>query len=184
MAAAPFGASLVGKVKPGPVIGVSTLVAGFGIFLFSFIDARSTAIDLIIPLFVMAVGMGFGMAQRTNAVAAAVPPEEIGIASGVLALSRNIAGAFGIALFSTLLTWAIDRNVLRIAGQSVLHVVTPENQRIFTALIELKAQVDAYALIYEVAAVLLVIGGIVAFFIKLPEGPRLTKEQEAALEAG
>jgi DHA2 family multidrug resistance protein len=184
MAAAPFGASLVGKVKPGPVIGISTMVAGFGIFLFSFIDARSTAIDLIIPLFVMAVGMGFGMAQRTNAVAAAVPPEEIGIASGVLALARNIAGAFGIALFSTLLTWAIERNVLRIASQSVLHVVTPANQRVFTALIELKAQVDAYALIYEVAAVMLVVGGIFSFFIKLAEGPRLTKEQEAAMEAG
>jgi MFS family permease len=183
MVAAPLGASLVGKVKPGPVIGISTIMAGCGIFLFSFIDARSTAIDLIIPLMVMAFGMGFGMAQRTNAIASAVPPEEIGIASGVLALARNVAGAFGIALFSTLLTWAIERNVLSIASQSVLHVVTPANQQIFAALIELKAQIDAYALIYEVAAVMLVVGGIFSFFIKLPERT-LTAEQHAALEAG
>ena len=183
MVAAPLGASLVGKVKPGPVIGISTVMAGVGIFLFSFLDARSTAIDLILPLMIMAFGMGFGMAQRTNAIASAVPPEEIGIASGVLALARNIAGAFGIALFSTLLAWAIERNVLSIASRSVLNVVTPANQQIFAALIELKAQIDAYALIYEVAAVMLVIGGIFSFFIKLPERT-LTAEQHAALEAG
>ena len=158
-------------------------MAGVGIFLFSFLDARSTAIDLILPLMIMAFGMGFGMAQRTNAIASAVPPEEIGIASGVLALARNIAGAFGIALFSTLLAWAIERNVLSIASRSVLNVVTPANQQIFAALIELKAQIDAYALIYEVAAVMLVIGGIFSFFIKLPERT-LTAEQHAALEAG
>ena len=52
----------------------------------------------------MAFGLGFGMAQRTNVIAAVVPTEEIGIASSILALGRNIAGAFGIAVFGTILT--------------------------------------------------------------------------------
>ena len=169
MAAAPFGAALTGKVKPGLVIGASTLVAAFGIYLFSFLDVRSTAIDLMVPLVVMATGLGFGMAQRTNAVAQAVDPSEIGVASSVLALVRNIAGAFGIALFGSLLNWAEVRNVLNIASLSQVYVHTATNMATFTSLIILKAQVDAYALIYEIAASILFIGALAAFFIVVPD---------------
>jgi EmrB/QacA subfamily drug resistance transporter len=169
MAAAPFGAALVGKVRPGLVIGLSTLVAAFGIYLFSFLDVRSTAIDVMIPLVIMAGGLGFGMAQRTNAVAQAVPVEEIGVASSVLALVRNIAGAFGIALFGSLLIWAENRNVLNIANLSHVYVNNAQNVATFTGLIILKAQVDAYGLIYEIAAGIIFLGSLAAFFIVVPD---------------
>jgi EmrB/QacA subfamily drug resistance transporter len=169
MLAAPFGAMLMGRVRAGTIIGVSTLVAAFGIYLFSFLDVRSTAIDLMIPLMIMAGGMGFGMAQRTNAIAAAVPPSEIGVASSVLALVRNIAGAFGIALFGSLLNWAEIRNALNINSLSHLYVNTTVNMQTYIGLIELKAQIDAYGLIYAIAACFLLVGAIVSFFIKVPE---------------
>ncbi len=169
MGAAPFGAALVGRVKPGIVIGASTLVAAFGIYLFSFLDVRSTSVDVMIPLFIMATGLGFGMAQRTNAIAVAVPASEIGVASSVLALVRNISGAFGIALFSTLLEWREKVNVLQIASLSKLYVNTPQNLATFIGLIEFKAQVDAYAYIYTVAAIFLLVGAIFSFLIVVPE---------------
>ena len=169
MVAAPVGAALMGRVRAGTIIGLSTLVSAFGIFLFSFLDVRSTAIDIIIPLTIMASGMGFGMAQRTNAIAAAVPPSEIGVASSILALVRNIAGAFGIALFGSLLNWAEIRNALHINSLSHLYVNTAANMQTYVGLIELKAQIDAYGLIYTIAAVFLLVGASVAFFIKVPE---------------
>jgi EmrB/QacA subfamily drug resistance transporter len=184
MVAAPFGAALVGKVKPGIVIGISTLVAAFGIYLFSFLDVRSTAIDLMVPLFIMATGLGFGMAQRTSAIASAVPVSEIGVASSILALVRNISGAFGIALFGSLLIWAEDKNVLSIASQSMLYTNTPHNMAVFTSLIIFKAQVDAYALIYEIAAAFLLLGALAAFFITVPEnGEPIDKHAMALAEA-
>jgi EmrB/QacA subfamily drug resistance transporter len=182
MLAAPFGAMLMGRVRASVVIGSSTLVAAFGIFLFSFLDVRSTAIDLIIPLMIMAGGMGFGMAQRTNAVAAAVPPSEIGVASSVLALVRNIAGAFGIALFGSLLNWAEIRNALNIANYSTLYVHTAQNMQTYIGLIELKAQIDAYGLIYAVAAAFLLAGALVSFFVKIPERV-MSKEDMVMAEA-
>ncbi|CAN5739145.1 DHA2 family efflux MFS transporter permease subunit [soil metagenome] len=181
MAAAPLGAAMMGKISPGVVIGSSTLVAAIGIGLFSFIDARSTAIDLMLPLFIMAAGMGFGMAQRTNAIAGAVPASEIGAASSVLALARNIAGAFGIALFGTLLNWAIEKNVLSINSLSEVYTKTPQIMAEYTGLIILKAQIDAYALIYELAAGLLLFGALLAFFIRVPE-VKMTEEQRAMAE--
>jgi len=86
MAAAPLGGALTGKVQPRYVIMFSTAVAALGLFLFSRLDPRSTPIDIVGPLLIMALGMGFGMAQRTNIIASAVPTHEVGIASSVLAL--------------------------------------------------------------------------------------------------
>src|ERR1035437_1825704 len=120
MVASPLGGMLTGKVQTRYIIFVSTLVASIGIFLFTRLDPRSTALDIIIPLGVMAFGLGFGMAQRTNIVASVVPENEIGIASSILALVRNIAGAFGIAIFATILSNRITANVLTINSFSKL----------------------------------------------------------------
>jgi len=62
----------VGKVQPRYVIALSTLVAGIGMYLFTGLDVRSGPLDIIIPISVMAFGMGFGMSQRTSIIAAAV----------------------------------------------------------------------------------------------------------------
>jgi EmrB/QacA subfamily drug resistance transporter len=182
MLAAPFGAALIGRVRAGTVIGMSTLVAAFGIFLFSFLDVRSTAIDVMVPLTIMAAGLGFGMAQRTSAIASAVPPSEIGVASSVLALVRNISGAFGIALFGSLLTWAEVRNALNINSLSHLYVNSAVNMQTYIGLIELKADIDAYGLIYAIAAVFLLIGALAAFFIQVPER-QFDKHEMAMAEA-
>jgi EmrB/QacA subfamily drug resistance transporter len=167
MLAAPIGGSLVGKVKPKYVIAASTLVAGIGIFLFSYLDPRSTALNITIPLSVMAFGLGFGMSQRTNVIASVVPTEEIGVASSILALARNIAGAFGIALFGTILTNTINSNVLNIAHQSTLGSFSPQNYKTFIGLIILKAQVAAYAHVFLIASVLVFIGAVTALWINV-----------------
>jgi len=125
MLAAPLGGSLIGKVKPNYVIMASTFVAGLGIYLFSFLDPRSTALAIIWPLSIMAFGLGFGMAQRTNIIAVIVPHDEIGVASSILALARNIAGAFGIALFATILTNVTNSNVIKYGQHSILQSTNP-----------------------------------------------------------
>ena len=170
MIASPLGGALTGRIKPNYVIMLSTGVAALGLYLFaSFIDVRATALDIMFPLFVMAFGLGFGMAQRTSAVAAIVPPEEIGVASSVLALARNIAGAFGIAVFGTILQSSTASNVLSIARNSTLNVHTPAETQTFIALIELKAQVDAYHTIFLAGMTLLAIGAIASFWLHIPE---------------
>ena len=168
MVAAPLGGRLIGKVKPSYVIFVSTFFCGVGIFLLSYIDPRSTTLDISIPMCIMAFSLGFGMSQRTNLVAIAVPHEKIGEASAVLALVRNISGAFGVAIFSTLLTNSINANVLATARESVLNVVNPQNMQQFIALIELKAQVAGYATVFEVAAIIVMLGSFTALLIKVP----------------
>ncbi len=167
--AAPFGGRLTGKVEPRYVIFASTFVAAIGLYLFSFIDARSTAWDLMLPLIVMAGGMGFGMAQRTNVIASVVAKEEIGEASAVLALARNIAGAFGVAIFSTILDTIVNTNVLNIARSSVVRALDPASLKTFIGLIILKAQVAGYATVFWIASLIIFVGAFAAFLIKVPK---------------
>jgi MFS transporter, DHA2 family, multidrug resistance protein len=170
MISAPLGGRLIGKVKPGIVIFFSTLFAGAGIYLLSFLDARSGPLDIIIPMCVMAFSLGFGMAQRTNLVAVSVPQKDIGEASAVLALVRNISGAFGLAVFSTLLSNSENSNVLNIARNSSIAVQhTAAQMAQFVALIELKAQIAAYATVYEVAAIVVMLGAFSALLITIPK---------------
>jgi DHA2 family multidrug resistance protein len=167
VASAPIGGHLIGKVRPSYVIAASTFVAGVGIYFLSYIDPRSTVWAIMIPMSIMAFGMGFGMAQRTSLVANAVPKEEIGVASGVLALVRNIAGAFGIAFFNTILDNAANAKIIALSRLSTIHTTDPFVYKQAVALMMLKAQVSAYGSVFVVAAVLLVIGGVAALFIKI-----------------
>lgn len=164
--ASPIGGGLTGKVKAKYIIFTSTLIASFGIFMFH-MDARSTALNIIIPLMVMAFGLGLGMAQRTNVVASVVNQHEIGIASSILALVRNIAGAFGIAIFGTILTRSAESNVLEINSLSHLNSSDPSVIKQFIALVELKAQIVAYNEVFIIASLIVFSGSFVVLFMKL-----------------
>jgi DHA2 family multidrug resistance protein len=166
MIAAPIGGRLTGKVQPKYVIAASTLVAGIGIYFFSYLDPTSSVLTIIIPLAIMAFGMGFGMAQRTNIIASAVPEHEVGIASSILALARNIAGAFGISVFATILNNATKTNLLRIAQNSTVKITSPSIAQQAVGLMILKAQIDAYATVFIVAAGVLVVGSLMALRIR------------------
>ncbi len=167
MVASPLGGHFAGKVQPRYIIAVSTLVAAIGLFFFSFLDPKSTVWDIIIPLSIMAFGLGFGMAQRTSLIASIVPENEVGIASSILALVRNIAGAFGIALFGTILSNATKNNILKIADYSTLRSTDPTIVSQFISLVTLKAQIMAYATVFKISALIVLIGAILALLIKV-----------------
>jgi MFS family permease len=163
---AAIGAQFSGKVEPRWIIFISTAGAAIGFFFLSFLDPKSSAIAISAPLALMALFMGFGMAQRTNIIAAVVPQAEIGIASGILALARNIGGAFGIAIFGTILINAENQNVLSTAAHSVIRSVNPTIIQQGIALIELKAQVAAYGEVFLLGAALMFLAAFPVLLMK------------------
>ena len=167
MIASPIGGALTGKFESRYIIFVSTIVASIGIYMLSFLDAKSTAMDIMIPLSVMAFGLGFGMAQRTNVVASLVDISEIGIASSVLALVRNISGAVGIALFGTILTNRISSNVLSINKFSLLNSSNPIEIQKYITLVGLKAQINAYNYVFFIAGTIVFVGAFISLLIKI-----------------
>ncbi|MEI6479126.1 MAG: MDR family MFS transporter [bacterium] len=173
--ASPIGGSFTGKVAPQYIIFISSLIAAFGLFLFTGLDPRSGALDIIIPLCVMAFGLGLGMAQRTSIVASAVPHNEIGIASSILALVRNISGAFGIAIFATILKNLTESNVVNISKLSTFHFQTSADVSKAIGLITFKADIVAYEQVFLIASLVMLVGAFTSFMIKA--GKEIPKEE-------
>lgn len=166
MIAAPFGAKLGKRMSSGKVIAIGTFIASGGMFLFSFIDPRSAAINLIFPFSIMAFGMGMGMSHRPNLIVSAVSENNVGSASAIFMLLRNIAGAFGVAFFATILSNNMKNNILDISRNTILNSQDPIIYREVASLIILKAQVVSYAEVFVVAAVLVFIAAVIALFIE------------------
>ena len=167
MFAAPLGGRLIGRVKPNIIIAASTFGASIGIYLFSILlDPRSSSWDIMIPLSIMAFSLGFAMAQRTSLITNSVPTAEVGVASSILALARNIAGAVGIALSGTLVINLSNSKLAAIAQNSTIHALQPAQMAQAIGLMELKAQISAYATVFEISAIIVFIGAIAAFWIK------------------
>lgn len=170
---APLGARLVGKIQPRWVIMISTTISAFGLSFLTRLDAKSTATDIIYPLMLMALGMGFGMAQRTNIITAVVPKEEVGSASSVLALVRNIAGAFGIAIFTTILKSSTESSALNLAKNSIINIKNPFMLTQVAGLMNLKAQILGFRTIFLISSSVVFVGGLLAYFIRLPKSSKM-----------
>ena len=181
--AAPLGVKLIGRVEARYIIFASTAVSAIGMYLFTILDPRSSAWAIIIPLSIMAFGMGFGMSQRTSIIANVVPENEIGVASSILALARNIAGAFGIAIFGTILQNATKAKMVAISLYSTVNSHTPAVLKQAIALISLKAQISAYSSVFITSAVLVGIGAFLSFWIRIDkEETGHTKNAEVFVE--
>jgi len=54
-----------------------------------------------------------------------VPLHEVGVASSILALVRNISGAFGVAIFATILTNSVSAGIVNVQRYSVINTFDP-----------------------------------------------------------
>jgi len=170
-----LGSNFTGRVKSKYVIYVSTIIAALGLYLLSYLDPRSSALGVIIPLCIMAMGMGSGMAQRTNIITTVVKSSEMGIASGVLALVRSIAGAFGIAVFSTLLNNRIETEVLAVNRFSHFFGTSYIDLEKYIGLITIKSYVNAYHFVFIVSAIIVALGAFTILTLKLKEDDKIGK---------
>ena len=80
---------------------------------------------------------------------------------------RNIAGAFGIAIFATILNNRVTTNVLSINSFSKLSSHIPLDIQKYISLIALKAQVDAYDYVFLIASIIVFIGSFTILFLNL-----------------
>ncbi len=166
MFAAQSGARLSRIFQPRFVTATGMFFSALMLMSFIGIDIKWTFWDITWRLGLFAAGLGVGLAPLTNAATSTVPLHEVGIASSILALARNLSGAFGVAIFATILTNSVNANLLAIQTHSVFHAVDPNIAKTFFGLIVIKANILAYATVFKTAAVFLAIGGVAALFVK------------------
>jgi len=166
MIAAPLGGKLSSKIESRFVVALGLLIGAIAMFFFVGIDLKWTGFDVAIRMFFLAGGLGLGMSPLTNAATSTVPIHEVGIASSVLALVRNIAGAFGVAIFATILTNSVTSLLVSIQANSIVNIQLPQMQPLILSLMAVKANILSFGVVFKIAGIILVIGCIAALFIK------------------
>jgi EmrB/QacA subfamily drug resistance transporter len=82
---------------------LAPLIIAAAVIAMSFIGPHSAYVtDLLIPLAVAGLGIGLTFVPMTMAATMGVPPQEAGLASGLLNTSRQLGGALGLAALTAL----------------------------------------------------------------------------------
>ncbi len=99
---APFSGNLSDRFGPRIISLTGLVLMTIGCLALSTFDAQLTELGYIIR--VAPFGMGIGMFQSPNnsAILGEVPPQRLGIASGLLSLSRTLGQSTGLAVMGTL----------------------------------------------------------------------------------
>jgi EmrB/QacA subfamily drug resistance transporter len=97
--------ALVTRLGVKPVLATGMILLGAGLFYFTFISVDGTYFtDLFIGFLLIGVGLGFSFVPVSIAALAGVPPQESGLASGLINTSQQIGGALGVAILTTVAT--------------------------------------------------------------------------------
>jgi len=87
------------------IISISGLViAFFGFYSASALNAQTPIIEYILRIFLVGLGMGIFQTPNNSAIMGAVPPYQLGIASGLVSVARSLGQTIGIALLGAF--WA------------------------------------------------------------------------------
>ncbi|HSF86037.1 MAG TPA: DHA2 family efflux MFS transporter permease subunit [Acidimicrobiia bacterium] len=112
--AAPLSGSLSDRIGPRPVTVAGLAVLTVGYFLARYLDTDTTILVYMLILIPIGAGMGIFQSPNNSAVMGSVPPQRLGVTSGMLTITRITGQIFGISVLGTI--WAARVNAA--AGSS------------------------------------------------------------------
>jgi EmrB/QacA subfamily drug resistance transporter len=106
---APIAGTLSDRIGSQIPTTLGMLILAAGLFLLSRLTPTSPYLQVIIGLGVSGMGTGLFVAPNNSALMGAAPRSRQGIASGVLALARNVGMVLGIGLTGAIFTTLLSR---------------------------------------------------------------------------
>lgn len=99
--AMPIAGRLITKMNPKGLLGFGIIVAAYSTYLMSNFNLAADFNTIIWPRLVLGVGMGFIFIPLTTMTMSGIRKEEMGNATGIYNLLRNLGGSFGVAFITT-----------------------------------------------------------------------------------
>ena len=99
---APISGSFSDRFDSRLLSSAGNLIMAGGLFMLSFFNKNTSYLFIILSMIVTGIGFGLFHTPNNSAVMGNVPPQYRGIASGTLAMMRNIGMAVGVALSGAL----------------------------------------------------------------------------------
>ena len=103
MIAMPIAGKLVTKINPKAVLAFGIAVAGYSVHMMAQFNLQADFNTIFWPRVVMGIGMGFLFIPLTTMTMSSIRKEEMGNATAIFNLLRNLGGSFGVAFITTML---------------------------------------------------------------------------------
>lgn len=103
LVAMPIAGRLVTKMNQKIILAFGIIVAAYSTYLMSRFNLLADFNTIIWPRVVLGVGMGFLFIPLTTLTMAGIRREDMGNASAIYNLLRNLGGSFGVAFVTTIL---------------------------------------------------------------------------------
>jgi len=158
---APIAGWLSDHFGPRPIIVIGLLATGIGYYAASTLTSDTTVPGFVLRFLPVGIGLGVFNAPNNSAIMGSVPRMRLGIASGLLAVTRTLGQTVGIAVLGAL--WAT--RVVHYAGGTLDGEVTNASAA---------AQVAALSDTYLVTIILIAIALGLAVWGLIQEWRRVT----------
>ena len=99
---APIAGRLSGKYGSRYLTLAGPVVYCIALLMFTLYDKNCAMWQIVLASGIMGIGNGLFQSPSNNAIMTSVTPNELGLASGILALSRNMGNILGVAVTITL----------------------------------------------------------------------------------
>ncbi len=120
---APLSGSLSDRLGTRPITVLGLVVLTVGYFFMSQIDAQTETLGFVLRFLPIGIGMGIFQSPNNSAVMGSVQRERLGVASGLLSITRSLGQTSGIAVMGAV--WAA--RVAIYAGQPLVGGATSAN---------------------------------------------------------
>ena len=99
----PVVGMLMTRIEPRKILATGLILVSTSLFLVSRLSLDAGPRDFILPLIIQGMAMGMIFIPLTTVTNDQVPKEQIGNATSLFNLMRNVGGSFGIAIVTTIL---------------------------------------------------------------------------------
>jgi EmrB/QacA subfamily drug resistance transporter len=106
------------KIGSRQAVGLGFILGAVGSALLIFVDSSWEYPAFVIPLILMAVGLGLANGPASSASTSAVSADQVGAASGISNMARYIGGSLAVAAAATVYGSAITRHLEAGASQT------------------------------------------------------------------
>ena len=103
MATMPIAGQLVNRINPKWILALGIALTAYSIHLMSLFNLEAGFHEIVLPRVIMGLGIGFFFVPLTTVTMSGVNKEQMGNATAIFNLLRNLGGSFGVAFVTTLL---------------------------------------------------------------------------------
>jgi DHA2 family multidrug resistance protein len=115
MIAMPIAGRLVTKMNPKALLALGIIIASYSVHLMAQFNLQASFEAILWPRVVLGIGMGFLFIPLNTLAMSRIPNEQMGNATAIFNLLRNLGGSFGVAFVTTILAQRAQFHQFRLA---------------------------------------------------------------------